>query len=64
MMEYGAMAYGFQQNGGQRAWGGLRPVYMWRIHVNGQVIDTIDPTEVALITHRHPDAVVQLVPLR
>lgn len=57
------MDYGFHGNTDRRLLGGLRPVYMWRIFVNGQVVDTIDPTEVALITHRNPQAVVQLVPL-
>jgi hypothetical protein len=32
--------------------------------VNGQVIETVDPAEVALITHKHPEAVVQIVPAR
>jgi hypothetical protein len=47
-----------------RAYGGLRPAYVWRVSYGGHVIETVDPTEVALITHRYPDAVVQLIPVR
>jgi hypothetical protein len=37
---------------------------MWRVIFDGQVIETVDPAEVALITHRYPHAVVQVVPCR
>jgi hypothetical protein len=37
---------------------------MWRVIFDGQVVETVDPAEVALITHNHPSAVVQIVPLR
>lgn len=58
------MAYGFHRSVDRRVLGGLRPMYYWRILVNGQVIETVDPAEVALITHKHPEAVVQIVPAR
>ena len=58
------MSFGFHRSQDRRTLGGLQPVYIWRILVNGQVIETVDPAEVALITHKHPNAVVQIVPLR
>lgn len=45
-----------------RLYGGLRPVYIWRVIVNGQVYDTVDPTEVAILTRQYPHAIVQVIP--
>lgn len=56
------MSFGFHQSQGARVLGGLRAVYKWRVIFNGQVVETYDPAEVALITHQYPDAIVQVVP--
>jgi hypothetical protein len=56
------MAFGFHRAQDRRTLGGLRPVFIWRVIFDGQVVETVDPAEVALITHRYPQAVVQVVP--
>lgn len=56
------MAFGFHQAQGTRVLGGLRAVYKWRVTFNGQVIETLDPAEVALITHQFPNAIIEVVP--
>jgi hypothetical protein len=56
------MSFGFHQAQNRRNLGGLRPVYIWRVMFDGQVVETVDPAEVALLTHRFPHAVVQVVP--
>jgi hypothetical protein len=58
------MSFAFHRAQDRRSLGGLRPVYVWRVSFDGRVVETVDPAEVALLTHQHPSAVVQIVPAR
>jgi hypothetical protein len=56
------MSFGFHRAQDRRSLGGLRPVFLWRVMFDGQVVETVDPAEVALLTHKFPHAVVHVVP--